>query len=69
MFRPPLNGYNRSHFIDDYASNSERITILSKKTEKKKGSLLKTASKDFLNNTSLNGLNFVGSDRITLYER
>lgn len=69
MFRLPLNGYVRPVPINGYVANSER-TIQSKKNEKgKKFSLRRATLKDFLDNTSLHGLNVIGSTRVTLFER
>lgn len=69
MFRPPLSRYIRPVATGSYPSNSER-TNESEKTKKKNWNLLKSEIiKNFLDNTSLHGLNFIGSNRITLFER
>lgn len=64
MFQPFLKRY-----VGSYTSNCKGTTE-SKKTEKKNCFSFKCAIiKDYLANTSLHGLNFVGSTRITLFER
>lgn len=69
MFRPPLNRYIRPVAINSYTSIIQRANE-TKKTENKKSSLFRSATiKDYLANTSLHGLNFIGSSRITLFER
>lgn len=69
MFRPPLNRYIRPVAVESYKSNLERAAE-SKKTENKKSFLFKSAIiQDFLDNSSLHGLNLAGSTHITLIER
>lgn len=69
MYRPSLNTYFKPAAVVSYTSSTVR-TNESKESEKKKDEVLKsTITKDYLNNTSLHGLNFVGSTNITMFER
>lgn len=62
MYRSNLNRHTKKVTIDSFTTNIQ--------DKKKNGVLLKRRfMKDFLENTSLNGLKFVGLTQITLFER